>query len=71
MAKVFCDYCGAVFDTDIPLLNEHGLHNDIPCPSCGSWCVNEYTPAECEASCERLNAEEEAEIWRASDEYED
>ena len=69
MFKYFCDYCGHRFTDERPLHNELGLWNDIPCPSCGSWCI---LPDTKEGSLESLRAGNEYErtliLW--DDDYE-
>lgn len=39
MYKYFCGECGHKFESDMPELDKNGLHNDIPCPACGSWNI--------------------------------
>ena len=56
--KYFCDCCGAHFESDMPFLNENGLHNEISCPHCGAWDVYEDTAAGAAASIRALTERE-------------
>lgn len=64
MYKYFCDDCGYKFSSDIPERNEFGLHNDIACPHCGSWCIYADDDAgRAESLRIELEYEEKAEGW--------
>jgi len=43
--KYFCGCCGHEFDSELPLKNEKGWHNEVCCPECGAWDIYERTPA--------------------------
>ena len=55
MYKYFCDYCGERFESDTPELDADGLHNDIPCPKCGSHCSYPDTTENSAASVRALS----------------